>query len=365
MVDHSVRALVMLLMLGGCRSATSPRLSGGDAADADGNATDGKAIDAASPDAPAFTAGPSCVGLASTCGPNGDQSCCTSPLVPGNAIGATLAGASFFRSYDVAADGMYADMSYPATVSDFRLDTYLVTVGRFRAFVNAGLGTQASPPASGAGERTLNGMANQGGWDPSFDASLKLNDLEFVDYSLNCEDPNEHQTWTDTPGSHENLPMNCVDWYEAMAFCAWDGGFLPTEAEWNYAASGGSEQRAYPWSSPAASTTIDCSYANNSGCTNPPIGVPNHVGSESPKGDGMWGQSDLGGNVSEWVLDWYASPYPTTACDDCANLTAATARVVRGGSFPIAAPGLRAAFRTYWTPTDRGYEVGFRCARTP
>jgi formylglycine-generating enzyme required for sulfatase activity len=52
-----------------------------------------------------------------------------------------------------------------------------------------------------------------------------------------------------------------MDWYEAYAFCIWDGGFLPTDAEWNYAAAGGAQQRAYPWSNPPTSLTIDPSYA--------------------------------------------------------------------------------------------------------
>ena len=71
-------------------------------------------------------------GAGNNCGASGTDDCCASPLVPGG---------TFNRDNDP---------NYPATVSDFRLDKYEITVGRFRAFVNAGMGTQANPPAAGS-----------------------------------------------------------------------------------------------------------------------------------------------------------------------------------------------------------------------
>jgi formylglycine-generating enzyme required for sulfatase activity len=306
--------------------------------------------------------GLSCVGLSPSCGRAGTSPCCDSPLVPGG---------TFYRGYDVAADGLFGDMTHPATVSDFRLDMYEVTVGRFRQFVNAGFGTQANPPPAGAGARTLNGMASQGGWDPTDNASLSADTPALVN-AVKCD---AFQSWTDTPGANEAAPMNCITWYEAFAFCAWDGGFLPTEAEWNYAAAGGAEQRAYPWSNPASSLTIDCSYANyfinvpfGTHCTNGMMGSVNRVGSESPAGDGKYGQADLAGNVWEWTLDWLAGPF-ANPCIDCADLIPAPDRVLRGGSINNDETFLRGASRNGYVPSGRsgsvGFGVGVRCARMP
>jgi len=305
---------------------------------------------------------PSCVGLAETCGPIGTDDCCS--------IATPIPGGAFFRSYDVATDGMYSSAIYPATVSAFVLDKYEVTVGRFRAFVAAGGGTQAHPPTGGAGAHA---RIPGSGWDASWDGDL-VSDAAALGAALQCDA--QYQTWTPAPGTNEDLPINCVTWYEAAAFCAWDGGYLPTEAEWNYAAAGGAEQRAYPWSSPAGSLTADCAHANYDVDGGPDYCVPgingavaamNRVGSESPSGDGAWGHSDLGGNAWEWTLDWYAPSY-VDPCADCSNLASGDHRVIRGGDFSHAEEYMRTGNRSLSTadnalPSSRTRDVGFRCAR--
>jgi formylglycine-generating enzyme required for sulfatase activity len=265
-----------------------------------------------------------------------------------------VSGGTFDRSYDGVAP--YTDPNYPATVDDFYLDKYEITVGRFRQFVNAGTGTQANPPASGAG---ANPLIAGSGWNSTWNTSLSA-DTASLKTAMKCS--SGYRTWTDTAGSNESMPVTCLDWYTAFAFCAWDGGRLATEAEWNYAASGGSEQRYYPWSSPATSTTIDDSYAVYCGGS---CSSTQNVGSKSPTGDGKWGQSDLAGNVWEWTLDWYASPYSISPCNDCADLAAASNRELRGGSFEDLASILRSALRdNYSLPGDHYGSVGSRCART-
>jgi len=297
------------------------------------------------------------------CGPSGATNCCASTVVPGNAAGATLAGEPYYRSYDVAADQAYPNQSAPAEVSDFRLDTYEITVGRFRAFVNAGMGVATTAPAAGAGSHAR--IAGSG-WDAAWNANLAATTAALI-AALPCGTP---PTWTNAPGNSEALPMNCLTWYDAMAFCIWDGGYLPSELEWNYAASGGSDQRPFPWSS-AGSTALDCSYANyapaNIQCVSDTAG--NRVGGESPKGDGRWGQADLEGNMSEWTLDWFADTY-LNPCSDCANTTMTSRRAIRGGGYLSSAELQRSAYRPvtdvhFGTPTTRLINTGARCARTP
>ncbi len=281
---------------------------------------------------------PSCNGLAKNCGPQ-NADCCTSTLVPCG---------TYYRSYD---GNTYTDKNNPATVSDFRLETFEVTVGRFRKFVDQYIGTA---PADGAGAHPL--IAASGWQSPGWDSDLPASKTALKSV-LKCNP--SYQTWTDGASGDETLPINCVNWFEAFAFCIWDGGRLPTEAEWNYAAAGGSEQREYPWGSGVDSSyaVYDCMGDNVSGCT---FADTLPVGSKSPKGDGRWGQSDLAGSMWEWTLDWYAGH--VNPRNDCANLTTASNRVVRGGSWYDSAANLRAAYRV--GGSGHSYNVGFRCARS-
>ena len=149
-----------------------------------------------------------------------------------------------------------------------------------------------------------------------------------------------------------------MNWYEAYAFCIWDGGFLPSEAEWEYAAAGGSRQLEYPWGSTDPGTAnqyaiYDYFYTGNASYVAP-------VGTAS-LGAGMWGQLDLAGELWEWNLDWYAA---YANCTDCANTgPAASSRVSRGGYFLVPNTFLLPPYRAYGTPASRSADVGFRCAR--
>lgn len=313
------------------------------------------------------------------CGAASD-SCCTSLAVP---------GAAYYRTYDsvgpatdggngytatLAADGGPTGEADPARVSSFRLDKYDVTVGRFRQFVAAWKGGWTPPVASGKHTHLHGGLglANSsggGGYEPGWVATDDAN-IGPTDVNLAC-DP-MFATWTSAAGSQENLPIDCVNWYESYAFCIWDGGFLPSEAELEYAAAGGSQQREYPWGTvdPGSQNQYaiygdaqgHCYWPTNT--LSPCTGVSNiaPVGAAT-LGAGLWGQLDLTGNMWQWNVDWYG-PY-SNPCVDCADSTAASFRVVRGGTFNYLASFLLPPSRNFNYPSDRYGLIGMRCARSP
>jgi formylglycine-generating enzyme required for sulfatase activity len=306
------------------------------------------------------------------CGPGGSgcESCCTSLEVEGG---------TYFRKYDidpdsgllsVAPDGGPTLEADPATVSNFRLDKYLVTVGRFRQFVSAWKVGYA--PLPGSGKHTYlndgngliavgsdSGLAYEPGWVASDDVNIAPTDA-----NLACD--SVFHTWTATAGTRENLPINCMTWQEAYAFCIWDVGFLPSEAEWGYAAGGGGQQREYPWGSNVSATInqyaiYDCNYPNGSvGCTDMSSVAP--VGTAA-LGAGLWGQLDLLGELFEWNLDWYANAF-VDPCTECAYLTLTSFRVIRG--IPFNAQSVSGSpIRGQSLPVERDPVHGLRCARSP
>ena len=287
--------------------------------------------------------GPSCAG-GLQCADG--LSCCHSVGVPGGS----------FQVGDPNRFSWGAQPEHPARVSPFALDTFEVVVGRFRAFVEAYTG---APPAAGAGAHPR--IAGTG-WQPAWNGALPSSRAALI-AGLKCDEP--LQAWTDAGGSAETLPINCVTWYEAFAFCAWDGGRLPTETEWEYAAAGGAENRIYPWGSAEPDDHLAnwrCEGDGNPGSCAP--GDILAVGSH-PAGNGRWGHRDLAGNMWEWTFDGL-SLYTPASCDDCATVDELGGRVVRGGRWTnYHASFLRVAYRRRSDSLYRSSDLGFRCARDP
>jgi formylglycine-generating enzyme required for sulfatase activity len=277
---------------------------------------------------------PRCASLDGGCGLSGTDDCCVSDHVAGGIF------------------NLANDTTHPVSVDQFRLDRYEVTVGRFRAFV-ADYPVYKPQPGDGASPA----LGPSSGWDPSWNAALPAG-ADALRTSLACDQ--NYATWTDAPGMNENRPINCVTWYLAFAFCAWDSGRLPTEAEWNYTAAGGNLQRPYPWGTDAPDAGAYASF----GCpgTPSPCVIPT-VGS-TPMGAGKWMQQDLAGSMAEWTLDYFGD-LPAPGCGDkCADLTdAGFGRELRGGDFTHDDTEILTTYRVGFLPDTRQDFIGFRCAR--
>ena len=155
----------------------------------------------------------------------------------------------------------------------------------------------------------------------------------------------------------EDHPVVYVTWGDAQVFCAWNGGRLPTEAEWEKAARGGLEGALYTW----GDDSPDCSLANYNG--NTCIGDTSPVGSYNNNGYGLY---DMAGNVWEWTADWYDSEYYTNSpTNNPQGPENGDFRVLRGGSWGSSSYFLRAAYRYDDLPDYAGSYIGFRCARSP
>jgi hypothetical protein len=149
-------------------------------------------------------------------------------------------------------------------------------------------------------------------------------------------------------------PANCVNWFQALAFCKWASGNLPTETQWTRAASGGRDDAVYPWGddAPTCKKAVmndpsgNCSYTQ---------GRPTDVCS-APLGNTESGICDMAGNVWEWMEDWY--PKTDTIPEE-------TFRMLKGGSYYSKTNALKIESKSMEHPSvprDIG-RIGFRCVK--
>jgi formylglycine-generating enzyme required for sulfatase activity len=242
-----------------------------------------------------------------------------------------------------------------AVVKSLRVDKYEVTVGRWRKATLDGFKTPDSSP-----------LVNDG---PLATAS-----------GATTQEP----TWSTRPMGREAYPLNAVSWYAARAFCQFYGGDLLTEAQWEYVAtmSGRPAKSHYAWGigDPTCATAVfgryDKELLGGVECTHnsspSPFGVApvtEGLGDATP----TYGVRALGGSLTEWLLDAFASY--TSSCwigapvvEPRCFVEKPDTRSTRGASWATGAHTLEAALRdgalTDHGASPRGYpEIGWRCAR--
>jgi len=239
--------------------------------------------------------------------------------------------------------------AHQVNLSPFCIDRFEVTVERYVACSDVGHCERASK---------------------TNELTPPLTDVQRAAYDPLC---NENQI-----ASHGKHPINCVNWAQAQKFCKDQGGRLPTESEWEFAARG-PDGRLYPWGDdPPSRTTanacgLEClAWAKQNAVESDFPGAMYQaddgffatapVGS-FPDGKSRFGVEDVVGNVWEWTADYYA-PYPTdgaTLRDPTGPQTGAK-RVIRGGAWNAAFPEwARPTLRFSASEADLSHGIGFRC----
>jgi formylglycine-generating enzyme required for sulfatase activity len=238
-------------------------------------------------------------------------------------------------------------------LSDYMIDRTDVTVECFRRFWAAG---HPAPPGP---------MSYPGGQGEAWEGA--------VTEPLTAS--NEACTWSAHPGREhprEQHPINCVTWATSQAYCAWMGGRLPTEAEWEYAARG-QDGGMYPWGDDSpAHNGMELCWAGGNAPVDGTCDVGKFRSSDSPLG-----VSDMAGNVWQWVADRYSVTYEGAPGQDPLGQSATLTehgrtgtteipnrtRVIRGGTWLFDSPiAIRSTLRQMGNPEVRLPTIGFRCA---
>ncbi|MEE9416673.1 MAG: selenoneine synthase SenA [Acidimicrobiales bacterium] len=233
--------------------------------------------------------------------------------------------------------------AHAVEVKPFALAKTAVTTSQFGEFVDAG------------------GYRDERLWSP--DGWRWRNEVraDQPKYWRGRQDAWEHRVFDSwhSVADDADLAMSHVCWWEAEAFCTWAGRRLPTEPEWEMAAttnSAGEKGCWYPWGERDA-TAADAALDAHTGAVVP-------VGAFASS-DGPWGHRQLIGNVWEWTSSTF-EPYPHFEPDayrDNSEPWFGTRKVLRGGSWATRSRYVRSTFRNYFTPDRRDVIAGFRtCA---
>ncbi|MDQ3005524.1 MAG: SUMF1/EgtB/PvdO family nonheme iron enzyme, partial [Chloroflexota bacterium] len=182
--------------------------------------------------------------------------------------------------------------------------------------------------------------------------------------------------WNHPHGQNSNIsgiedhPVVHVSWNDANAYCSWAKRRLPTEAEWEKAASWNEiagEKYVYPWGYNFDATRLNfcdknCGFAFADTSLNDDYAETSPVGS-FPEGASPYGVLDMAGNVFEWVADWYSPDYYNNSpASNPLGPGSGQIRVMRGGAWAINSYYLSSARRWASEPLFQHRALGFRCA---
>ncbi|MCP4543250.1 MAG: formylglycine-generating enzyme family protein [Chloroflexi bacterium] len=181
-----------------------------------------------------------------------------------------------------------------------------------------------------------------------------------------CDPPVESGSYTRDSyygnDTYDDYPVVWVRWDQAADYCAWSGGRLPTEAEWEYVARG-PEGLLFPWGDTFDGTLlnycdVDCGGVNDETVDD---GYPDTAPVASfPAGVSWCGAMDMAGNVREWVADWFEHYTPDEQVNP-AGPPLGDSRIPRGGSWYDTPKDVRSTNRGQNTPDYTRHKVGFRC----